>query len=179
MAALLPFLQGSQNETPLAQLAVLDAVLRHAPSLVFRTLAQSFYTSDLKANISDGVQLWPGYHQSLQPTKGRILLNIDCSATAFKLPGNIIVVAEAILGRPLQNTGNDISKLERNLIGYRIVVLHRGRVQRSHRVRSVTQTSAKTTMFPQNNSGDPLSVADYFELKYEPLKYPEYRIFRV
>jgi PAZ domain/Mid domain of argonaute/Argonaute linker 1 domain/Argonaute linker 2 domain/Piwi domain len=176
MSDLRDYISGECSVPPQDALNVLDAVLRHVPSLVYITMSQSFYTPDLATNISGSVQLWPGYHQSLQPSLNNMLINLDVSATAFQKPGAILEVVKETLGGytnlGYRLTERDCGRLEASLIGSKIVVVHRGRVQRSYRIMAITRTAASDTMFSLNDNGESMSVADYFELKYEKLQNP-------
>jgi eukaryotic translation initiation factor 2C len=81
------FLEGRMRETPTDAIMALDILLRHRPSLLYTTVGRCFYTPDSAAPIANGAQLWQGFHQSIRPTLGHMLINLDVSATAFYQPG--------------------------------------------------------------------------------------------
>ena len=84
------FLEGRATETPVDAIMALDILLRHRPSLVYTTVGRCFYTPDSAASIANGAQLWQGFHQSIKPTRGQMLINLDVSATAFYQPGGLL-----------------------------------------------------------------------------------------
>ncbi|KAJ1553664.1 Eukaryotic translation initiation factor 2C [Cladochytrium tenue] len=84
------FLEGRIGETPVDAIVALDILLRHRPSLIYTTVGRCFYTPDSAATIANGAQLWQGFHQSIRPSQGQMLINLDVSATAFYQPGKII-----------------------------------------------------------------------------------------
>ncbi|KAJ1336803.1 hypothetical protein BSLG_006906 [Batrachochytrium salamandrivorans] len=145
MQRLNAFLDGLVSDTPHDAIQVLDVLLRHCPSLQFTTVGRCFYTLDSATGIANGVQLWQGFHQSLIPSRGRMLLNIDVSATAFYQP-----------------VDKDRSRLEKSLKGIKIVIKHRGPVRRKYCIVCFTSTPASRTTFSKNNTGVEQTVAEYF-----------------
>src|SRR5687768_4281439 len=87
------FLDGRLADTPHDSIMALDILLRHRPSLTYTTIGRCFYTPDSAASIANGAQLWQGFHQSIRPTRGQMLINLDVSATAFYQPGRPFVNA--------------------------------------------------------------------------------------
>ncbi|KAH6567126.1 hypothetical protein BASA60_009173 [Batrachochytrium salamandrivorans] len=178
MQRLNAFLDGLVSDTPHDAIQVLDVLLRHCPSLQFTTVGRCFYTLDSATGIANGVQLWQGFHQSLIPSRGRMLLNIDVSATAFYQPGSVVQIVAHLLGKhnaadlriPLVD--KDRSRLEKSLKGIKIVIKHRGPVRRKYRIVCFTSTPASRTTFSKNNTGVEQTVAEYFLEKYSmPLKF--------
>ncbi|KAJ3287814.1 argonaute 1 [Borealophlyctis nickersoniae] len=177
MQRLAMFLEGRLSETPLDAIMALDILLRHRPSLVYTTVGRCFYTPDSAAAIANGAQLWQGFHQSLRPSRGQMLINLDVSATAFYQPGPVIEMVAKVLGR---QSGNDLRtslsdkdriKLEKALRGLKIVVTHRGQIRRKYRIAKITTTPANRTMFPVGETGTEDSVANYFQSKYNTQLY--------
>ncbi|KAL2915988.1 hypothetical protein HK105_204412 [Polyrhizophydium stewartii] len=173
MQRLNAFLDGLVTDTPHDAISVLDVLLRHRPSLVFTTVGRCFYTPDSATSIANGAQLWQGFHQSLRPARGQMLINLDVSATAFYQPGPLVDIIARLLGK---NNGSDLrgpisdkdrAKLEKSLKGVKVVVIHRGQIRRKYRINRFTTTSANRTMFPLNDSGSEESVANYFLAKYK------------
>ncbi|KAI8923006.1 Piwi domain-containing protein [Entophlyctis helioformis] len=166
------FLDGLVSDAPLDAIAFLDVLLRARPSLLFTTVGRCFYTPDAAAIIANGAQLWQGFHQSLRPARGQMLINLDVSATAFYQPGPLVEMIAKLLGRnnaaelrsPLLD--KDRIKLERTLKNIKILVTHRGHLRRKYRIQRLTQTPANRTLFPLNDSGIEESVANYFLQKY-------------
>ncbi|KAJ3051715.1 hypothetical protein HK097_007259, partial [Rhizophlyctis rosea] len=171
------FLEGRATETPVDAIMALDILLRHRPSLVYTTVGRCFYTPDSAAAIANGAQLWQGFHQSIKPTRGQMLINLDVSATAFYQPGPVIDMVAKILGRHsghdlrTQISDKDRIKVEKALRGLKIVVTHRGQIRRKYRIAKITPTPASRTMFPVGDTGTEDSVANYFQTKYNSQLY--------
>ncbi|KAJ3129151.1 hypothetical protein HK098_002392 [Nowakowskiella sp. JEL0407] len=172
MQRLALFLEGRLPETPHDALMAMDILLRHIPSLKYTTVGRCFYTPDSAATIANGAQLWQGFHQSIKPTRGAVLINLDVSATAFYQPGPVIEMVAKILGKqsPAELRGpisdKDRQKLEKSLKGLKVVVTHRGQIRRKYRIAKITPTPAGRTMFPVGDTGSEDSVANYFQTKY-------------
>eukprot|EP00842_Homolaphlyctis_polyrhiza_P005960 jgi/Hompol1/6365/HPOL_004951-RA len=172
MQRLIAYLEGRTAEVPSEAITVVDVLLRHRPSLQFTTVGRCFYTSDSASQIANGAQLWQGFHQSLRPTRGQLLINLDVSATAFYQPGLLIEMVARVLGK---NSAADLRgpmiekdriKADRMLKGLKIIVVHRGHIRRKYRIIRLTATPASRTTFPLNDSGAEESVAAYFAKKY-------------
>jgi len=172
MAPLTAFLNGIISETPHDAIAALDILLRHRPSIIYTTVGRCFYTPDSAAGIANGAQLWQGFHQSLKPSRGGMLINLDVSATAFYQPGSVLDITAKILGKnspsdlrtPLSD--KDRLKVEKALKGIKIVVTHRGTIRRKYRIAKITPGPASRTMFPVGDTGMEDSVTNYFASKY-------------
>ncbi|KAJ3021872.1 argonaute 1 [Thoreauomyces humboldtii] len=177
MARLAAFLEGQPMETPHDAIMALDVLLRHRPSLSYTTVGRCFYTPDSATAIANGAQLWQGFHQSIRPANGRMLVNLDVSATAFYQPGPVVEMVAKILGRHgpgdlrVQLNDRDRQKIEKALKGLKIVVNHRGQLRRKYRISKVTATPASRTMFALEETGVDNSVASYFLNKYNQSLY--------
>ncbi|KAJ3073654.1 argonaute 1 [Podochytrium sp. JEL0797] len=174
------FLDGHPGvPAPLDAIQALDILLRHRPSLMYTTVGRCFYTPDSAAPIANGAQLWQGFHQSMRPAQGQMLINLDVSATAFFQPGPLIEMVAKILNRNSPNdlrlplTEKDRIKLDKTLKGLKVAVTHRGQIRRKYRIARITTTPASRTMFPSSATGADESVANYFLQKYNaPLYFP-------
>ncbi|KAJ3217348.1 argonaute 1, partial [Clydaea vesicula] len=129
---------------------------------------------DSSQSIANGAQLWQGFHQSIRPSRGQMLINLDVSATAFYQPGPILEIMAKILGKNSPNdlrqgiTDKDRIKLEKALKGIKVVVTHRGQIRRKYRISKITNTPAHRTMFPLGEAANMQeeSVSNYFKNKY-------------
>jgi eukaryotic translation initiation factor 2C len=109
MKCLLEFLNGSmpsvntagKTTTPqtvaikqshLSPLQAMDVLMRHRPSMMLTTIGRSFFTRNDVRSLGDGAECWMGFHQSVRPARGKLLINIDVSATAFYEPGKPILI---------------------------------------------------------------------------------------
>lgn len=91
MTVLPAYLEGLVQDTPVEAINVIDVLLRHRPSLMYTTIGRCFYTQETAMAIAQGVQLWQGFHQSVKPASGAMLINLDVSATAFYQPGTFLM----------------------------------------------------------------------------------------
>ncbi len=78
---------------------VLNVMIRHFPSMTFKKVGRSFYTSQGSQAIFGGVEVWQGYFQSVRITQGRITINVDSSGSAFYEIGSLIQMVMKLLGR--------------------------------------------------------------------------------
>ena len=90
MNSLTDFLNGKAKEVPSVTINALDILLRYHQSSIYTNIGKCFYTSEESTSISNGAQLWKGFYQSIHPTSGRMMINLDVSATAFYESGKII-----------------------------------------------------------------------------------------
>ena len=82
------FLHGKSREYPMDAINAMDVILRYKPSIMYTTIGRCFYSPETAITISQGAQLWQGFHQSVKLTKGTLMINLDVSATAFHQDGN-------------------------------------------------------------------------------------------
>ncbi|CAG8594399.1 4778_t:CDS:10 [Diversispora eburnea] len=175
MEELHQFLDGTINITPncLTGIMALDVLIRHRPSMMNTTVGRSFYTNRGSRPLFGGAEVWQGYYQSARPTLGRIIINIDVSATAFFEAGSLLEMVTKILGRRTPEdfrrgiTERDSQKIERSLKGVKIRVMHRGDAasRRRYRIIGLTRTPANQTRFSVNDQ--PTDVAAYFNSAYQ------------
>ena len=62
------------------------------------SIGKNFFTSDGAVNISSGLEVWQGYHQSVRPAKKGVLLNIDVSASAFHKEISVLDYLKEVTG---------------------------------------------------------------------------------
>ncbi|CAG8461331.1 16740_t:CDS:10, partial [Acaulospora morrowiae] len=176
------FLEGRGRLTPncLTGIMAIDVLIRHLPSMKSVTVGRSFFTRDDTTALAGGIEIWQGYYQSARPAKGKIMINVDLSATAFYEAGPLVTLITKLLGRRTPDdlrrgiTEKERIKLEKSIKNLKIKVIHRGEVtsKRRFKINKITATSANQTMF---NAGDgsTTNVADYFEKTYsQRLAYP-------
>ena len=89
MDTLQSFLNGKLDYTPLDALQAIDVLMRQRPSMLLTTVGRSFFTRNDVKMLGDGAECWMGFHQSVRPTRGKLLVNVDVSATAFFEPGTL------------------------------------------------------------------------------------------
>lgn len=173
MATLDQFLNGKLNYTPYDVITALEVILRHPATAQNIVVGRSMYgAKSVIEPISGGLEVWRGFFASLRPGPGRLLLNLDTTATAFYAAGPVLKMFKAVLdANPNQPLGklhpNEITRVERFIRGVRVEATHRGPTnQRKYRVLGVSQQSCNQTFF-QDDSGQKISVAQYFERQYK------------
>src|SRR3954453_3426236 len=126
----------------------LDVLIRHRPSTVHTTVGRSFYTPQGAQSLFGGVEVWQGYYQSARPTKGRMMINIDLSATAFFEAGPLVQMVTKILGKRTPDDlrrgllERDRQKVERTIKGLKIKDNHREGSRRKFKITKLTPTPA-------------------------------------
>ena len=129
----------------------LDILIRHAPSNQYVSVGRSFYTPRGSRPLFGGAEVWQGYYQSARPTKGRMMINLDLSATAFFESGPLIQLVTKILGRRNPDdlrrgfAERDRQKVERTIKGLSIRDDHREVVRRKFKIMGLTQMPASHT----------------------------------
>jgi hypothetical protein len=156
----------------------LDVLIRHKPSMTYAVAGRSFYTNQGSRALFGGVEVWQGYYQSARPTPGKMMINIDLSATAFYESGSLIQMVVKVLNkRSVEDlrriTDRDRTKLDKALKNLKIYVIHRGENAQKKRLRitKVSEHSAQNTKFEID--GRQTDVASYFQRTYNKrLQYP-------
>ncbi|CAG8574105.1 6595_t:CDS:2 [Acaulospora colombiana] len=149
----------------------LDVLIRHQPSMLYRTIGRSFYTSEGSRSLGGGAEAWQGYYLSARPTLGRMIINIDVCATAFYESGPLIQMVAKILERPLDHlrrglVRGDIQKLEKRLKGLQIRVTHRGEQASRRKYKITALTPGPTSSINFDQDGRQISIAAYFYQTY-------------
>ncbi|KAG9290846.1 hypothetical protein G9A89_010995 [Geosiphon pyriformis] len=176
------FLQGKNKLTSNCQTAImaLDVLIRHRPSMQYVTVGRSFYTSEGSMPLFGGAEVWQGYYQSARPAQGRMMINLDLSATAFYEGGPLVTIVVKLLGRRSPDdlrrgiSDRDRLKLEKSLKNLKIKVVHRGEAtsKRRFKITGITPTPASSSIFESAETGE-TDVASYFFKTYSKrLQYP-------
>ncbi|OJA17422.1 hypothetical protein AZE42_04820 [Rhizopogon vesiculosus] len=104
------FIEGRQTkQTPkvLTAINVLQLIIRQAPNLKYPNNTRAFFTKDAGIQgLGGGLELWRGYFQSVRPTIGKVLINIDVSTAVMYKEGSFQTVALAVLKQ------NDVRALD-------------------------------------------------------------------
>ncbi|KAI9448012.1 Piwi-domain-containing protein [Lactarius indigo] len=183
------FLRGeqSQDNTILTVITALNVVIRMAPNLRYPSNARSFLTDREMRNIGGGIVLWRGYFQSLRPAIGRMVINIDISTGAMYMPGPLIDVALAILGRPGNPNAlaprqglpdRERIRLQRFITpGLKVTTTYDqqdpNQVPRLRGVKKLSKEGARDLTF-ELTGGQTTTVADYFQIVLNrPLHFPD------
>jgi len=159
----------------------LNIVLRNQPSNKYvsvRGVSGAAFFPDPKSEplaLGGGLELWPGYHQSIRHSQvWKPLLNFDVANTAFYTEQNMIDFIKDTL-RQSQLRPNlskhELMKIEKAVKGLKIEPIHRQGVVRRYKIMGLSRTSARDTYFDGENGR--ISVDQYFREKYNiSLRYP-------
>ncbi|KAI3653322.1 hypothetical protein MP228_001269 [Amoeboaphelidium protococcarum] len=195
--ALSPSSENSDGSS-LPALRALDTLMRYRPSMLLTSIGRSFFSRNEVRPLGDGTECWLGYHQGIVAGRGKMMLNIDISATAFYEPGPLLVFVARLFGKKnvddfarMTLRQREFEKADRMVRGIKIAVNHRGEMRRRYRIQGLTRTAADSTYFDfaENVSQDnkdgvatsrSISVAEYFASQYSVnLKYPQLPCVRV
>jgi eukaryotic translation initiation factor 2C len=194
-------LEGRSQQIPMDAVQALDVVMRHMSSMTYTAVGRSFFTPPQPVNGRDsrsplypgqqmplarsffsppegcehplggGREVWFGFHQSVQPSHWKMMLNIDVSATAFyKAQPVIQFMCEVLEIQELQEqrrplTDSQRVKFTKEIKGLKVEITHCGSMKRKYRVCNITRRPAQTQSFPlQLESGQTVecNVYKYF-----------------
>jgi hypothetical protein len=156
---------------------VIDIIISHKISTLYTTVGRSFYTPNHTLSIAGGAEIWQGYYQSARPTRGKMLINIDLSATAFYESGPLIHMVTKILDRGSPEnlirgfSDKDRQSVEKVLKGLKIRDNHRTGTRQTFKIEGLTATPASHITFEKD--GGIINVKTYFQNVYNRrLVYP-------
>lgn len=161
-------------------------VIRMEPSLRYPTKRSTFFTSQGERPIGGGINLWRGYHQSLRPAIGRLLINVDTATGTMYRSGRLVDLFLEILGKTTPNAltpqrgaqrglpDRERLRLQNFISGIKVTTPYRTRdPDRKRFVKKVTRESARERTF-EIGEGETMTVADYFQNQLNiPLQYPD------
>ncbi|RIA87407.1 Piwi domain-containing protein [Glomus cerebriforme] len=168
--------RGPCTTSVLTGIMALDILIRHGPSITYTTVGRSFFTPRGSQPLFGGSEVWQGYYQSARPTKGRMMINIDLSATAFYEAGPLVMMVTKILGRRSPDdlrrgfSDKDRQKVEKTIKGLRIRDNHLPGRKRRFKIERLTPTPASSTLFDRGD-GSNIDVATYFNQQYRRLNH--------
>ena len=157
------------------------------PNLKYPFNVRSFFTDRETRDIGGGIVLWRGYFQSVRPVIGRMVINIDISTGAMYMPGPLIDLALAVLGRPGNPNAlaprqglpdRERIRLQRFITpGLKITTSYDQRdprqAPRPRGVKRLSKEGARDLTF-ELTGGQTTTVADYFRQKLNrPLRFPD------
>ncbi|KAI8092854.1 Piwi domain-containing protein [Halteromyces radiatus] len=174
MRELQSFLDGRSGITNncLAAIMALDVLFHHIPSMQYPTVDRSFFTPQDKRPLPNGAEVWQGIYQSIRPTQGKMMVNVDVSTATFYESGPLHELLPKLLDRhSLDDLRHGISdseriEVEKILKNLKIVVVHRGAEKRlKYKINKLTPTSVEDTVF-KDKLGNEITVAQYFQKTY-------------
>ncbi|RUS34172.1 Piwi domain-containing protein [Jimgerdemannia flammicorona] len=174
MAELPEFLEAKLGLTDncLNAIMVLDVLIRHKPSMLYAPVGRSFFTDRRKGWLPNGSEVWQGYHQSARPAVGKMMINVDVSATVFYEEIPLIDMVAKILNYNRRDDlrdgfGEEWGKVEKAIKSLRITVDHRGdNFRRKFQIFKLTKTTPDKTFFETGDTGVRQDVASYFRKTY-------------
>ncbi|XP_015374686.1 PREDICTED: protein argonaute-2-like [Diuraphis noxia] len=166
------------KQIPYDAVMALDVVMRQFPSMTYTPIGRSFFSppKEYYHPLGDGREVWFGFHQSFQPSKWKMMLNVDVSATAFYKSQLVIEFMCEVLDikdidqqkKPLLDSQR--VKFAKEIKGLKVEVTHCGEKRRKYRVCNVTKRPAQIQSFPmllENGCKVECTVAKYFLDKYK------------
>ncbi|PKC01525.1 Piwi-domain-containing protein [Rhizophagus irregularis] len=171
------FLHAKGNMTWNCKRAItaMGTIISHEISINHPTIRNLFYTSQGAKPFFGGIEAWPGYYQLVRPTMGKMMINIDSSATTFYGGGPLIQMIVKILGlRSPDDLRGRLSEREHQKVEVIIKNLwisdnHIPENRRKFKIEKLTQNSASGTTFNRNK----INVTAYFQKNYSRcLLYP-------
>lgn len=152
------------------------------PIMKYPFNTRSFYTDRREVkDIGRGLQLWRGYFQSVRPSIGRLLVNVDISTAMFYKAGPLISFCLEYLGRN-QDQANFLSpshgfpdRERRNLQNFimhmKVTTEEPGRGVRTFTVQGLSAGGANQETFTLRD-GKTSTVAAYFAQSNRRLRFP-------
>ncbi|KAF9304752.1 eukaryotic translation initiation factor 2C, 2 [Mortierella antarctica] len=173
----------------------LNILIHHQPAMLYATFGRSFYTPHGSQTLAGSLEVWQGFYQSVRPTTGKMMVNVDVTATAFFQGIPLLEMVVKILGlRSLDDLHRPTPplnwvKVERAIKRLRITVTHREKSTRSFKITGLTEKSAldetfKCQIHPTDPEASPeeevVSIVTYFKNAYNRvLNFPMLRCVRV
>ncbi|CAB4400131.1 unnamed protein product [Rhizophagus irregularis] len=179
MEELFQFLFAKSRMTENCQMAItaMDIIISHEISAKYPTVRNSFYTPQGARSLFGGIEAWQGYYQSARPTRGKMMINIDLSATAFYEEGPLIRMVAKILDLRSPNdlrkglSDKDRQKVEKRIKNLKIRDNHNPENKRKFKIEKLTKTPASHTTFDKD--GSRIDVKTYFQNQFNKrLIYP-------
>ena len=180
-----------KEELDLVAIQALDIVLMHGFKMndAYTSVGRNFFLKQQKQakELGVGREIWFGFHQSLRPCEGTMMLNIDVAATTFYKGQPLVTYASQILfplgfkrrdGPPPKQKGmvpkldeRQKKMLEKELKSVKIETTH-GEHRRHYKIAKLTNYTARTHKFETDEGTT--TVQKYFETKYRiRLRFPD------
>lgn len=174
MSTLLAFLDGQDIDIPQDAIQALDVVLRTTPIATCTTIGSSFFSGKNTVPLDAGAEIWFGYHQSLRPAHGRLLVNLDIAASCFRKPQPVMELVASVTKNPLgQILDVNRGALRAELVGVKVFVTHRNEFKRRYIIRDIAKENALQAHFDVDDGARRTNVAEYFLERYQVrLRYP-------
>lgn len=154
------------------------------PTLRYPFNVRSFFTRDEHRDIGGGIELWRGFFQSIRPSPGRMLINVDISTGMMYRSGPLLKLCLDFLGKTDPNAlapthglpDRMRMQIQRFISGVRVYTTSGTAATKSRTarvVRKLTTHGAKQLQFTMKEGGQ-MTVNDYFLRKHNfQLRFPD------
>ncbi|KAG9022175.1 hypothetical protein FRB95_000611 [Tulasnella sp. JGI-2019a] len=163
--------QQSHDESVLTAINACNVAVRMNPIQNNPFNVRSFFTPHGQRALGRGIMLWRGYFQSVRPSTGRMVVNLDISTGTFYKGGPLIGLCLEFLGvygnPELHLTGridkrkrNDLIKFIRNL---KVKTQKSGEGSKIRPIKDLSRDGADDHMFPLVD-GNMTTIAAFFSM---------------
>ncbi|KAI0731968.1 Piwi domain-containing protein [Fomitopsis betulina] len=172
---------GSDEHTDTSATSLLQIVVRHGANIRhhYPPSARAFFVEHGSRDMSGGLRAYRGFFQSVRPTIGRLLLNVDTVTALLYQPGSLVDLAKSYMRRSdvraLERLSSaDLNRLRGFLKGVRVRFVH----ARTDRARPISGLVPDGGGYGFEKDGAPTTVEEYFRQVYNKrLQFP--RLFGV
>ncbi|KAG8934335.1 hypothetical protein FRC01_003583 [Tulasnella sp. 417] len=174
--------QASHDTDVTVAINSLNVVLSMFPSENprYASNARSFFVPEGKKSLGLGVTLWNGYFQSVRPTAGRMVVNIDVSTGMMYTPGPLIDICLEVLKKP-RGAYHMLEKMHENDRKVLSKYLNRLKIHTTHNPEMNNKPRTLKFVLPTNSietkftiEGKTQSVQQYYEATYKKsLNFPK------
>ncbi|KAG6820560.1 hypothetical protein H0H93_015080 [Arthromyces matolae] len=154
---------------------LLQLLIRQASNQKYTNNGRAYFTPQGSVAIGSGLELWHGFFQSVRPSVGRMLVNIDTSVSAVYTHGNLVDVCLNFLGKKDAKVLN----LEERSPEFRALNKHLNKLQintktAGKRLKIIHGLVPCAGMFVFTKDGNEMTVGDYFKMVYNlPVQFPK------
>ncbi|TFK75842.1 argonaute-like protein [Pluteus cervinus] len=177
------FIAGDQSHDSAVTtaLTVLNVVVRMEPNLRYPSNLRSFFTPTGSLGLrGTGLELWRGYFQSVRPSIGKMLINIDISTATMYRPGPLLELCREFLGigdPAALSPNNGLSdrerlRLQRFLLGIRVWTSPEDKAREKARTLKKLSSKGANQLDFEMREGGKMTVAQYFRQQNRVLRYP-------
>ncbi|KAG6832694.1 hypothetical protein H0H92_012266 [Tricholoma furcatifolium] len=153
---------------------ILQLLIRQESNQKYTNNERAFFTPQGSKAIGSGLELWRGYFQSIRPSVGRMLVNVDTTVAAVFASGQLLDVCLNVLGKrnvrdlDLSNAQPEFRMLQNFLDEVRINTATTGK-----RVKSIYGLIPAAGKFQFMKDDQELTVEEYFKATYNiTVRYP-------
>ncbi|KAK9867750.1 hypothetical protein WJX84_002347 [Apatococcus fuscideae] len=161
-------------EVPQAPIQALDVSLRHSISMrptVASAAGAFFFEDGPKRSLMSGLEARLGFFQSLRPSQAGLTLNVDIAASAFLEPVPCLTLLQQTAGMKDLNSSPFPAARDRASMAFKGIKIvmqpSPGMTRWNYRCTGLTSESADAAKFLNVQTGQEMSVAQYFSVRYQ------------